>query len=256
MSLTDRVRGGSEAAPWVVKEIERLEQQLAAKEDERNRQLETEAGMKRQLDDAWQEIAVLKGKLDELAAEDDDGILCHDCMDTGWLENRVEGRYVCPCIRETEPYQELQQQLSKLTMERDEAVSAVQRLTEGVPFDAVVIADGIRRGIAQQLTEREKQIVMLRDALKDIKAVAKSSVITHGYDIHHNHNIGLCVKALAATADLSGYILCDAEPVCFIPDDAIDQLTPPKIRLLSVPLITYNGQNHSPLYKAKDPKCS
>jgi hypothetical protein len=113
MSLTDRVRGGSEAAPWVVKEIERLEQQLAAKEDERNRQLETEAGMKRQLDDAWQEIAVLKGKLDELAAEDGDGILCHDCMDTGWLENRVEGRYVCPCIRETEPYQELEQRLSE-----------------------------------------------------------------------------------------------------------------------------------------------
>jgi hypothetical protein len=83
-----------------------LEQQLAAMKDERDRQLETEAGMKRQLDAAWQEIAVLKGQLG-------DGILCHDCMDTGWLENRVEGRYVCPCIRETEPYQELEQRLSE-----------------------------------------------------------------------------------------------------------------------------------------------
>jgi hypothetical protein len=41
---------------------------LAAKcaelEAERDRQLETEAGMKRQLDAAWQEIAVLKGQLE------------------------------------------------------------------------------------------------------------------------------------------------------------------------------------------------
>ena len=60
------------------------------------------------------QLTALKGQLDELAAKDGDGILCHDCMDTGWLENSVEGKYVCPCIRETEPYQELQKQLTAL----------------------------------------------------------------------------------------------------------------------------------------------
>lgn len=38
------------------------------------------------------------------------------------------------------------------------------------------------------------------------------------------------------------------EPVAYIPDDAMTQLAPPRIRLLAVPLITYNGENHTPLY--------
>ena len=31
---------------------------------------------------------------------------CHDCQDTGWLENRVDGRYPCTCFTECEdsPY--------------------------------------------------------------------------------------------------------------------------------------------------------
>ena len=39
---------------------------------------------------------------------DDVGILCPDCNDTGWLENRVEGKYPCTCMTECEPYQLLE----------------------------------------------------------------------------------------------------------------------------------------------------
>lgn len=34
-----------------------------------------------------------------------DGMTCGDCNDTGWLENREEGRYPCTCMTEAEPYQ-------------------------------------------------------------------------------------------------------------------------------------------------------
>jgi hypothetical protein len=51
--------------------------------------------------------------------------------------------------------------------------------------------------LEQQLAEREKQNVMLRNALKDIKAVAESAIKTHGYDKHHMRNINTCNEALA-----------------------------------------------------------
>jgi uncharacterized coiled-coil protein SlyX len=102
---------------------------------------------------------------------------------------------------------ELMQQLAKVTMERDEAVAAVQRLAEGMPFDAVVIADGIRRGVKQQLAEREKQNVMLRDVIEQLLD-----------DMGEGHCVCPAAKtwakeALAATADLAGLVVCDAEPV-------------------------------------------
>lgn len=92
--------------------------------------------------------------------------------------------------------------------------------------------------IEKQLAEREKQNVMLRGAIS-------------AHLLHHEKSCVYLDAAFDATADLSGYILCDAEPVCFIPADAIDQLAPPRIRLLSVPLITYDGEGHVPLYKAR-----
>ena len=49
--------------------------------------------------------------------EEMDGLLCADCMDTGWLENRVEGKYPCTCVSETEPYQILVQQNSEQASE-------------------------------------------------------------------------------------------------------------------------------------------
>lgn len=37
-------------------------------------------------------------------------------------------------------------------------------------------------------------------------------------------------------------------PVAWIPDDALEMLAPPRIRLLDVPLITYGGENHTALF--------
>ena len=70
-------------------------------------------------------------ELERQLIEKGDGILCHDCRDAGWLENSAEGRYVCPCIRETEPYQELEKQLAAkdaLLRQSQEALMAVSPL--------------------------------------------------------------------------------------------------------------------------------
>lgn len=44
-----------------------------------------------------------------------------------------------------------------------------------------------------------------------------------------------------------------AEPVAWIPADALQQLQPPRLRLLSVPLVTYSAVGHVPLYTAPQP---
>ena len=44
-----------------------------------------------------------------------EGMTCADCNDTGWLENRVEGKIPCTCMTEVEPYQLLQAKLVELT---------------------------------------------------------------------------------------------------------------------------------------------
>ena len=46
-----------------------------------------------------------------------DGMTCGDCNDTGWLENREEGRYPCTCMTEAEPYQILQAKITKQVAE-------------------------------------------------------------------------------------------------------------------------------------------
>lgn len=63
------------------------------------------------------------------------------------------------------------------------------------------------RLLEQQLVEREKQIVMLRETLKDANEYAMSQA-----DYCPNE----AQEALAATKDLSGLVLCDAEPVRYI----------------------------------------
>lgn len=47
--------------------------------------------------------------------------------------------------------------------------------------------------------------------------------------------------------------LREQAPVCYIPDEVIPMFTPPRIRVLGVPLITYHGENHTPLYTAPMP---
>jgi len=39
---------------------------------------------------------------------------CHDCQDSGWLLNRVDGKYPCTCLTETEPYRLLKQERDAL----------------------------------------------------------------------------------------------------------------------------------------------
>lgn len=58
--------------------------------------------------DVWEgRYADLSAKCAELEAEllNKEGMTCGDCNDTGWLENREEGRYPCTCMTEAEPYQ-------------------------------------------------------------------------------------------------------------------------------------------------------
>ena len=60
------------------------------------------------------------------------------------------------------------QQLAATTAERDESASAAQRLSEGQPFDAVVIADTVKRRTAQleqQLADSQNQVTLLRSSL-------------------------------------------------------------------------------------------
>lgn len=61
------------------------------------------------------EIEQLQANVAELEEENarlNDGAVCGDCDGSGWLENRVEGRYPCTCMTEAEPYQLLAEQLA------------------------------------------------------------------------------------------------------------------------------------------------
>jgi len=55
-----------------------------------------------------------------------------------------------------------------------------------------------------------KQIVMLRDYLEQLACLGNGN--------RHGNSVGndIAIKALAATSELSGYILCDAEPFGYV----------------------------------------
>ena len=70
--------------------------------------------------------------------------------------------------------------IAKLTQERDEAVSAVQRMSDGQPFDAVVIADTAKRIAAQENADLRAQLAAMTaemDALKRSQHFGKSDSI-------------------------------------------------------------------------------
>jgi hypothetical protein len=97
--------------------------------------------------------------------------------------------------------------------------------------------------IEQQLANTTKQIVMLRDALQSLvsaKAVKYSTGRTPEYEQMRIIAWGKATQALAATNDLSGYILCDAEPVGKVTGD----------RQAGMFITTTHG---TMLYKAKEP---
>ena len=84
--------------------------------------------------------------------------------------------------------------------------------------------------LEQQLAEREKQIVMLRTAIDRQPYTMDKDVC----------------EALAATDDLSGCILCDAEPVWY----EITARDGTQCALTTQPVLL--GHTSEPLYKAKE----
>lgn len=61
----------------------------------------------------------LRSRIKELEAKLDnrDGLVCGDCDGSGWLENRVDGKFPCTCMTEAEPYQLLQERVITLESE-------------------------------------------------------------------------------------------------------------------------------------------
>jgi len=64
--------------------------------------------------------------------------VCDECDGDGWCENRVEGRYPCVCVTETEPYQLLQASLAEKEAEMTELREKVRQLHEDMLFNMVV----------------------------------------------------------------------------------------------------------------------
>lgn len=60
-------------------------------------------------------------------------ILCDECLDTGWLEDR-EGRVVCSCVGETEPYQQMQAENERLRDLIKDMSRAIDCLSAGLPL--------------------------------------------------------------------------------------------------------------------------
>ena len=86
---------------------------------------------------------------DALAFVDDAGLLNHLC--SPWEQTALT----------------LANEVRRLQAERDEAVSAVQRLSAGEPFNAVVITDAIKRCTSEFALQIE-QVRKERDALLDV----------------------------------------------------------------------------------------
>ncbi len=126
--------------------------------------------------------------------------------------------------------EQLCQQLADMTAERDELreqldmfKSAVEHVTEDGCTRRAVVA--MPEGWAmvhkdrlhdltvaeEQLSDSQKREVMLRDALDDL-ASCMQGVIEGDYT-PDSFTLQPANTALAATDDLSGYILCEKEPV-------------------------------------------
>ena len=76
-----------------------------------------------------------------------------------------------------------------------------------MPDDIVKAADTIEQ-LERELAASQKQNVHLRSALEEIRNGTKGE-----------HPASVATKALSATADLSGYILCEKEPVAHVDED-------------------------------------
>jgi hypothetical protein len=137
--------------------------------------------------------------------------------------------------------------------EYDEMLAWRYRINEGV-------TEYIRADIvAEQLAEREKQIVMLRDALYLTKKQAiDGRIFTSMAAFTYWPNA--VVKALTITQDLSGCILCDAEPVAWMRDAGEPSLStmayciPTSVKDVWLKVNPKNVERYViPFYKARKP---
>ena len=93
----------------------------------------------------------------------------------------------------------------------------------------------------QQLAERDKRIVLLRPLLARASEAIGRFTSDEGWAQTDMDTMDDIDSTLAATDDLSGYILCDAEPVGF------------KSIEYGVLSESKTNQRDIPLYKAKTP---
>jgi hypothetical protein len=100
--------------------------------------------------------------------------------------------------------------------------------------------------LRKQLAEREKQNVFLRGYLEQLACLGNGD--------QYGNSIGndIAIKALAATDDLSGCILCDAEPVGYFAYSEVGY----GVAGIWEELVGPEYKGATPLYKAKDQKCS
>ena len=81
-----------------------------------------------------------------------DGMTCGDCNDTGWLENREEGRYPCTCMTEAEPYQLLEAERDDWKSRYESSLSVNQMHSDNnaemLKFNAKLLAE--RDALAMQ----------------------------------------------------------------------------------------------------------
>jgi chromosome segregation ATPase len=133
---------------------------------------------------------------------------------------------------------------AELTAKNDEYLFAAELVAQmheaamGGVFEPVLGVVEDVENVRKQLTEREKQIVMLRKALQQVVDIKAFRVTTR-----------LCEEALAATKDLSGYILCDAKPAMRVEKNASSQIRAVDVDGNAFDLLTNVGVT---FYKAKD----
>jgi len=144
-------------------------------------------------DETEQIVDSLRREIVRLTADrgDYDNILCVDCLDSGWDEEK-EGRSPCACVSETEPYQILEAELSDTifnyesmseackanAIKTEKARAEVKQLTRELG-----IADWTNGLLEKQIKDIEAQ----RDSYRDLYQAAKAVSFGNKYG---GQNIG------------------------------------------------------------------
>lgn len=142
------------------KEIERLRGDLYESNNHKIYAQQHNAHLERQLAEKDAEIKQIK--------DDKEGLVCGDCDGSGWLENKVEGKFPCTCMTEAEPYQLLEQQLAESRAREVKLLEALStriwRPIEEATIDEPIISycrkygvlDGTKQWLMQPIHGRGK----------------------------------------------------------------------------------------------------